>query len=87
MSDRPVRPQIVRAVEMQTTDHPRITTSSEFREFILQRKREAERRKEDLLTEVERLNTEVDARHIEVEEENDIIMRCDAALTIELTRK
>lgn len=84
MSDNPVRPRIVRATEMQVTEHPRITTSTEFRAFIEQKRTEAVRRREDLMTEVNRLETEIDARHIEVGAEDYIIKSCDAMLTIEL---
>lgn len=84
MSDNPVRPRIVRATEMQTTEHPRITTSTEFRAFIEQKRTEATRRREDLMTEVTRLETEIDVRHIEIGAEDYIIQSCEAALTIEL---
>lgn len=30
MNDSPVRPRIVRATEMQTVEHTRVTTSTEF---------------------------------------------------------
>jgi hypothetical protein len=76
----PVRPNI-RA--MRLTEPQRVRPSSEFRAQIQQAMTEAQRRKEDLLTEVSRLETEIDSRHIDVAGEDDIIMRCEAALTIE----
>lgn len=51
----PVRPQILDSGTVAAADHPRITTSSEFLEFVRQRRTEAERRKEDLEADVARL--------------------------------
>jgi DNA anti-recombination protein RmuC len=87
MTDSPVRPNLIRAQQMQTTDHPRVRTGSEFREFIQQKRTESARRREDLLTEVTRLEVEIDARHMEIAEEDFIQASCDAALTIEMVTK
>lgn len=80
----PVRPNI-RA--MRLSEPQRVSPSSEFRAQIQQALTEAQRRKEDLLTEVSRLETEIDSRHMDVAGENDIIARCEAALTIEMVTK
>jgi len=82
MTDNPVRPPVLKRVT--TTEHPRVTTSTEFRAFIEQKRTEAQRRREDLMTEVTRLEAEIDARHIEVAHEDFIIASCDAAMTIEM---
>jgi hypothetical protein len=80
----PVRPAVLDGTAARIAAHPHITTSSEFTEFLKQHRLEAQRRKDDIVTEITRLEAEIQSRMRDVDHEDEIIARADAALTIEI---
>lgn len=87
MTDNPVRPNIIKASPLTITTPERVTRDTEHRALLIQMQRESERRKEDLVTEVTRLEAEIDARHTEIAREDYVLQSLNAALTIELVAK
>lgn len=80
----PVRPQVLDTDASKLVERGHITTSSEFVSYVQQRKVEAERRKADYQTEVDRLEAEIRSRLILIADEEAIILRADAALTLDI---
>lgn len=76
------RPAVVDTNRLVERGH--LTTSSEFTSAVSQWRTEAQRRKADLETEVERFEAEIQSRLALIADEQEILARCEAALTIDL---
>lgn len=59
--------------------------SVEFRRFLTGKKSDASHESEKLEHEIETLLAEIDSKRKEQGEQDDIVARCDAALTIDVT--
>lgn len=83
---RQPRPQVLDAEASKLVERGYILESSEFRNWAQQQKIEAQRTKDDLMAEVDRFETEIQARMIRVSDLDEIIARADAALTLDVPR-
>lgn len=83
-SRSPSRPQILDSDASKLVERGHITTSSEFVSYVHQRKTEAERRKADYQTEIDRLEAEIQSRLMLIADEDAVIRRADAALTLDI---
>lgn len=57
-NQNPVRPQILQGDAASLAEHPRILASAEFIAYVTQTKLSAERRRDDLQGDIDRLETE-----------------------------
>ena len=98
----PVRPQILDGDAANLAGHPRILASAEFIAWVTETKRTAERRRDDLQSDIDRLETErkrlladaetsaqrldaeIHSRLLDLAQEQEVIGRAQAALTIDI---
>ncbi len=74
---RTVRPPVLDKPATKLVDRGHIRTSAEFREFVAQQKVEAERRKEDYLTEIAQFEIEIARGQ---KDQDTRAARCDAEI-------
>ncbi len=98
----PARPQILDAGAANLAGHPRILASQEFLAWVTEQKLSAERRRDDLQSDIDRLETErkrilsdaetsaqrldaeIHSRLLDLAQEQEVIGRATAALTIDI---
>lgn len=65
-------------------ERPTLDQSVEFRRWLDNKRADAARASDRLQTEIETLLAELDGKRIEQREQDEIVSRCDAALTIDV---
>lgn len=89
MTARKAQPQI-QPPQRQPTDfqpdqqRPYLSESADFRTYVQQKRVAAQRASDDLDAEIDRLQVEIEARLTRRMEQQEILARCEAALTLEV---
>jgi hypothetical protein len=74
----------LRVVDKTMVEPTYILESSEFRSWVSQKVTEAKRLRDDLATEVTDLETQISARMARIADQDDIILRGEAALALNI---